>query len=959
MFAFMLWIRTRHWERFVVDGQVLFSGNDAWYHYRMVEYTVRNFPATLPFDPWTGFPSGTSVGQFGTLFDQIMAAAALTVGLGSPTTEQVRMVVLFTPAVLGALTIIPAYLLGKRFSNRTGGLVAAFIFALSPGQFFTRSLVGFADHHIAETLFMAMAVVGVLAAVNVAMRDRPVWELVTAREFGPLRPTLIYSALGGVGISLYIWVWPPGVFLIGILGIFFGVTMLGQYVRGVSPDHLATVAVTIGAVTTVLTLVVINETGLVASKLSSVQPLLALGLAGGAAVIAGGGRLWEKQNLDRRAFPFALLTLAFGLALVTAIVAPDIFGFFQSEFTRIFGLSSSSTTLTVGEAQPPSNASQFIYNSYGLAFFTGVAGVILALYRSATSRDLAPEYVFLVVWAIFLLLATLTQQRFDYYLILAVATASAMFFAWVFEFVDIGSIATNISNLSGFQVLTILTVLMILTVPMMYRPGATYSNVFDTADQSAGPGTVQNWDDSLAWLNSETPAVGAYGVGGDGDLEYYGTYARQDDFAYSEGSYAIVSWWDYGHWITTLGERPAFANPFQQNAREAANYLLASNESAASEVITSETGERGRYVMLDYQLGLSGTRKFSAPAAWETDHNVSGSELSQSVLAQTRNGLRLAFSAQTERSMSSMRTRLYQHHGSAIGPESPNSALGSRVVVVDWERQSIQGQQYPVLPSNNQPLRLFANLTAAQEFVRQDGSAQVGGVLGEPPVAQPALEHYRLVNTSPTRSETPVSRIFRFTEAQRTGGSPNQLSPIEVQPWVKTFERVPGATVDGTAPANTTVTASVQLEVPGGGSNFSYIQRTQTDADGQFTMTLPYSTTGYNEYTPETGYTNTSVRSTGPYQFTTQPTLNESAYVLQFGTTVQVSEGAVVGAETGAIEVSLEEQVRSEPGGANTNTSASANSTNPSDTDVGSTNSTTTNNTSSVVSPPLTVSTRN
>ncbi|MFC7227485.1 oligosaccharyl transferase, archaeosortase A system-associated [Salinirubellus salinus] len=975
MFAFMLWVRARHWERFQVDGQVLFSGNDAWYHYRMVEYTVRNFPATMPFDPWTRFPEGTSVGQFGTLFDQLMALAALIVGLGSPTTEQIRMVVLFTPAVMGALVIVPVYLIGARLSNRVGGLVAALVVALTPGQFLTRSLVGFADHHVAETMFMALAALALLVAIDVAMRDKPAWELLRAGEFDALRPTLLWSGLAGVAAALYIWVWPPGVFFVGILGVFFGVAMLLQYVSGVSPDHLGIVGVTVGLVAAVLALVPISEFGLSATNFSLAQPLLALGLAAGAAVVAGGARVWDARDLDKRGFPLALLTLAFGSAFVVALVLPDVFGFFSTQVTRVVGLSSTATALTVGEAQPPSNPSQFIYDSYGLAFFTAVAGLVLALYRSATDRELAPKFLFLAVWGVFLFLATMTQQRFDYYLVLAVASANAVFFSWVFDLVDLGSLARDVSNLSAYQVLTILAVVMVLTVPMTYRPGGTYANAMQSADQQAGPGLVQNWDESLAWMSTETPEVGAYGTGDEGELlEYYGTYPRQDDFAYSEGSYGVISWWDYGHWITTLGERPAFANPFQQNAEQAANFLLATNETEASGVLVSESGEQTRYVMLDYQLGLAGTRKYSAPAAWESAHDVTGGELSQPVLVQSQGSLQLGFSAKTERGMRSMRTRLYEHHGSAVGPESANSALGSTVVVVDWETTSIQGQQYPVLPSNNQPLRAFGNLSEAEEFVRQDGTAQVGGVLGEPPTDLPALQHYRLVDTSPqnTASETPASRIFRFTEAARTQQNPNALQPINVQPWVKTFERVEGATVEGEGPADTTVTARVRMQVPGGAGNFTYVQHAETDADGQFEMVLPYSTTGYDEYGPENGYTNVSVRATGPYQFSTQPTANESAYITRSFASVDVSEGQVVGAEDGPVQVTMEEQVLSQPEGANTNGTDSTNtsdsttdtSTNSSDststdgTNSTSTNTTSTNDTASLVRPPVVAPTR-
>ena len=68
----------------------------------------------------------------------------------------------------------------------------------------------------------------------------------------------------------------------------------------------------------------------------------------------------------------------------------------------------------------------------------------------------------------------------------------------------------------------------------------------------------------------------------DGDpLDYYGQYDRTGDFEYPEGAYGVLSWWDYGHWITGEGERIANANPFQQNVREAADFLLAQDEEEA------------------------------------------------------------------------------------------------------------------------------------------------------------------------------------------------------------------------------------------------------------------------------------------------------------------------------------------------------------------------------------------
>jgi dolichyl-diphosphooligosaccharide--protein glycosyltransferase len=153
----------------------------------------------------------------------------------------------------------------------------------------------------------------------------------------------------------------------------------------------------------------------------------------------------------------------------------------------------------------------------------------------------------------------------------------------------------------------------------------------------------------------------------------------------------------------------------------------------------------------------------------------------------------------------------------------------------------------------------------------------------------PALEHYRLVRDS----------------AEPAGGSYPSLTR---RSYVKTFERVPGATVEGSnAPANATVTASVQMRAPTSNTTFTYTQQARTNAEGEFTMTLPYSTTGYADYGPENGYTNVSVRSTtGHYVLRTPSQLNSSGYVVQYGGNLTVPEGAVNGAEDGEIEFALE-----------------------------------------------------
>jgi dolichyl-diphosphooligosaccharide--protein glycosyltransferase len=144
--------------------------------------------------------------------------------------------------------------------------------------------------------------------------------------------------------------------------------------------------------------------------------------------------------------------------------------------------------------------------------------------------------------------------------------------------------------------------------------------------------------------------------------------------------------------------------------------------------------------------------------------------------------------------------------------------------------------------------------------------------------------------------------------------------------WVKTFEKVPGATVEGTgAPANTRVTATVQMNMPGANSTFTYRQHAMSNDDGEFTMVLPYSTTGYENFGPDNGYTNVSVRANSSYTITTPPTTNESGYATNYGQQFNVSESKVLGVDESAKEVTLEQRTVAPEGSQSTNTTNTTN----------------------------------
>lgn len=930
--AFMLWVRLQSYERFIRNGEVFFSGNDAWYHYRQVTYTVNNWPSTMPYDPWTFFPFGTSVGQFGTLYDQLIATAALVVGLGNPSDALIAKTLLVAPTVFGALVVIPTYFIGKRLGGRPGGLFGVVVLALFPGTFLRRGLVGFADHNIAEPFFQGFAVLAMMVALTVAEREKPVYELLVDRDFEALREPLIYSTLAGVATAFYLWTWPPGVLLVGIFGVFFTLKLSADYVRGVSPDHLAFVGAVSMTVTGLLVLVPLGTLDFSPTKFSPLQPLLAFAVAAGSVFMAWLAREWDARDLDARLYPATIGGILFTVTAFIYVAAPSLFSLVRTNVLRVVGFGTTAETRTIGEAQPFLSRIQprfgiewydVILQEYGLMLFTAIVAAVWLVWRTYRNDDHRAEYLLVLVWAAFITAAAFTQVRFNYYLVVPVAVLNAYLARRILATANLTS-REALADVEGYQVMAVVFIVL-LVIPVLVQPamiGNTGNPQLDKTQtaMAAGetrPGAVTQWDGSLDWMANNTPAEGDYGnANNDGKLEYYGTFHQSDDdFEYPSGAYGVMSWWDYGHWITVKGERIPNANPFQEGAKTAARYLLAPSEERANEIIRTlgEDGEETRYVMVDWKMAEP-TSKFSAPTVFHEGVNR-WDFYTRVYSGLDQNQPRVLFRMKDQRYYESMVARLYLYHGSRVDP-SP--------VVVDYGR--ITGANpdiYARTPrgQNATVVRRFQTMQQARQFVQNDSTAQIGGIGPFPSEPIPALEHYRVVKQSQASgaNSAQYARVLRqeMRLLQQAGAirTPNQLFRTAPS-WVKTFERVPGATVTGTAPANTTVTAQVRMSQVGQNGSFVYRQQAETGPDGEFTMTLPYSSTGYENWGSEQGYTNVSVRAQGQYQFYT-PRQFGDGNLTYWNASAHVTEAQVIGEsdESTSVELTKESVSLEQPEG--------------------------------------------
>ncbi len=878
--VFMFWTRFQNRDAFTRGGDGFWlQAIDSWYHWRATNWTVENFPWALGYDPWTGFPQGSFAGQFGTPFDQLTATVAMILGLGDPGQQDVLMAVLLTVPALAALTAIPTYYVGKRVGNRIGGVVGVVFLSLTTGTFFGRTTAGQFDHPAAEVLLMTVAVLAMMAALTAAQRDRPIWELVVQRDWGSLRRSVVYSVLAGLALTLYIWTWPPGVVLVGIFGVFFVIQLTLDYYRGQSPDHVAFVGVVSMAVVVIGSAAQLQEPGFSPVSITYFTPIFAFLVGAGCAFLAWLARQWDARAIDRRAYPSAVGASVTGVLILLAIVLPGVFDTLVSNISgRLVPFNRSASALTVGEVEPPANPVDFLQREYEYAFFVGLLALPVLVFRSVLRQEQRAEHLLVAVWTLFLISMGLTQTRFNYYLVVGVAVLNAALVGFVLNGVEMPDSLDSLSlsdtsSTRAYQVAIALVLILVVVAP--HAPPLASTTPLEAGENTGASPDAVTWEESNEWLANNTPKPGNYGGANNADtLDYDGTYELPaGDFDYTNGTYGVLSWWDYGHLITVQGNRIPHANPFQQNARSASAFLTAQNESEAElyldavaaganpthesdkqelrEAVEENGDQPGiQYVMIDDE---SAAGKFAAITAWTgPDYR----EYVDSEQVQVSQNQSRTAPVGSEQYYNTMLARLYLQdansleHYRLIHENSRYSAVGflggsQRAIAVDNLLRGAQNGSWQTVQQGG-----LSRFYQTRQQIRQ--FEQIRGI---------------------DQSVPPIS-LGR-----------QALADPHIESQVKIFERVEGATLAGETEPNVTVSATLPLGTATNRS-FSYRQQTRSDDSGRFELTVPYPTE--ETLGPEDGYADSSVLS-GDAEYTVT-VRNESNAVIERVENVTVPE---------------------------------------------------------------------
>lgn len=605
------------YDQTFVDGWVAFRDTDAFYYLRHIENMVHNSLRSNVFDPYMLYPGG-SAGLTRPFFGWLVAGMALIVGRGAPASETVQAVAAYMPAILGALTLIPVYFIGKELFNRWVGLLSAALVAILPGEFLHRSLLGFTDHHVAETLLSATAILFLIMAVKRARERGITFAHLRSRDWPAIRKPLIYTLLAGLFLGFYLLSWIGGLLLIFVIFAYLVIQFIVDHLRRVPTGYLAIVGVPLFLVALLMLLPVLGE----GSRETAYRASLAIAVAG-PVFMSGVSRLMAGKTLKPVYYPLAILGLAGIGAVVVYAADPSLLRYMLAQF-RIF--LPEGVRLTILEVHPLSL--EIAWANFTTSFFISFVSLAMVVYLAVRERSAAATLF--LVWSVVMLAAVLGQRRFGYYFAVNAALLTG-YFSWrMLEAAGVRKLLARsravpeavrefrkrkkkgrerkrdrASSQTGGLWARVVVVGIALFFLVFY-PNIGPARALASSPHHIGGWLEDGWHSSMVWLRDNTPAPF------DEPDFYYESYPSRAEFEYPETAYGIMSWWDYGYFIMQIGRRLPNANPGQAGAVQAARFFTAQNEAAATEQLTARDA---RYVVIDHTMAAP-LAKFHAIVDW-------------------------------------------------------------------------------------------------------------------------------------------------------------------------------------------------------------------------------------------------------------------------------------------------------------------------------------------------------
>ena len=509
----------------------------------------------------------------------------------------------------GGVVFIPVYFIGKELFGRWAGVISAGLISILPGEFLGRSILGFTDTHIAETLFSTVAMMFLIMALKRSNEGKVTFEHIRDRDWGALRKPVIFSLLAALSMGIYIYTWLGALLFVLITFGFFVVQFVIDYLKGKSTDYLCIIGAIFFVISLLAALLVNSGVLYIASLMIAIIGMLVLGAL---------SRVMVNKKLTLAWFPLSVLGL--GVIAIGGLYLLDrgLFNVMVNAFSIFHPTGASLTTVEMQPLISPMYGNRWViaWGNFNVGFFLSFVSFLVLIYLIIKNGDAGNSLLW--IWSVVMLVATLGQRRFGYYYSVNVALLTGYLWwkayeasgqKWLTNILE--EIATRRKSMKlgrrrsgsslGLNYAVLVLASLVCLVTLFF--GAFFWNIEPAlAVASTAPYAPSDaWVASLDWLRQNSPEpLGS----ADAYYKVEPALTGGQTYQYPDTAYGVLAWWDYGYWITRIAHRIPNANPSQDPKAlyNVASFFTSQNETAASE-IRQQLGSE--YLVIDQDTALS------------------------------------------------------------------------------------------------------------------------------------------------------------------------------------------------------------------------------------------------------------------------------------------------------------------------------------------------------------------
>ncbi len=571
--AFTVRILPLRWEN-LGQGTALLNEFDPYYQFSITQHMVQN-GLLSPYWPthWINtmkwYPDGIDMStslpalpMTATVLYQVVTLFGAKIDLMTFTS--------ILPAAIAVLSVFILYLIGKDVGGKAVGLFAALFLALAP-SFLQRSSLGFFDTEVPGVLGLVLFIFLFLRSVD---------------SNRSLRASLLYSLGSGAALAYFIAGWGAAYYLIALAVMFvFVMVLLKRY----TPRLLINYSITFGLALFVGTKVPYISLSYVIS--GAVLPVAAVFVVLIVAEIL-------RNNISMRSK--IALAVASLIAIVGGFIALAVTGFLggiAGKFVTVLDpFIRAASPLIDSVAEQRIGAWGNLYIEFGVAILFFLAGLYFVL-RNPTNRN-----IFLLLFAVtglyfassMIRLLVLFAPAFAIIAGIGIISLLKPFFTLLREAPrslakskrKMARVSKEYSGVAVFIIFMLLVTNLAFSPQTGGMPRAISQAYVPTAISAASlPIGGANLNDKVsAWLD----AVG-----------WMKTNIAPTD--------AVVMWWDYGNWLTDLGNVTSLADNTTFNSTQIENvgFIFMGSENQSMAMLSNYGQQHVKYIAVFEVLQIS------------------------------------------------------------------------------------------------------------------------------------------------------------------------------------------------------------------------------------------------------------------------------------------------------------------------------------------------------------------